>query len=168
MNYYWGIPVAAAQITGSKAYPSITGTANFYHVPGQTGIFLEIEVHNLPPFPENAPSFLGLHIHENGDCSNNLQQTGSHYNPTNTMHPHHLGDLPPLLNNNGIAHMTVYDFYLSPADIINRSIIIHSQRDDFTSQPSGDSGDKIACGVILPAQYTNRPPSGHFLPPECF
>ncbi len=74
--------------------------------------------------------------------------TGNHYNPGNVPHPEHAGDLPPLLSNNGYAWMSFYTSRVNVEDIIGRSIVIHSMRDDFTTQPSGNSGDKIGCGVI--------------------
>lgn len=74
--------------------------------------------------------------------------TGNHYNPDNVPHPEHAGDLPPLLSNNGYAWMNFYTGRLNLNDIIGRSLVIHSMADDFRTQPSGNSGDKIACGVI--------------------
>ena len=74
--------------------------------------------------------------------------TGNHYNPGNVPHPEHAGDLPPLLSNSGYAWMSFYTSRLNLEDIIGRSLVIHSMADDFTSQPSGNSGDKIGCGVI--------------------
>ena len=74
--------------------------------------------------------------------------TGNHYNPDNVPHPEHAGDLPPLLSNNGYAWMSFYTGRIDPNEVIGRSLVIHSMRDDFSSQPSGNSGDKIACGVI--------------------
>ena len=74
--------------------------------------------------------------------------TGNHYNPGNVPHPEHAGDLLPLLSNNGYAWMSFYTGRIDIEDIIGRSVVIHSMRDDFTTQPSGNSGDKIACGVI--------------------
>ena len=58
------------------------------------------------------------------------------------------GDLPPLLGNNGYAWTAFFDKRFTIDEIIGKSIIIHNMRDDFTSQPSGDSGTKIGCGVI--------------------
>ena len=74
--------------------------------------------------------------------------TGNHYNPGNVPHPEHAGDLPPLLSNNGYAWMTFYTGRINIEDVAGKSLVIHSMRDNFTSQPSGDSGDKIGCGVI--------------------
>ena len=62
--------------------------------------------------------------------------------------PYHAGDLPPLVSMNGYAWMCVYVQHLDLKNVIGRSVVVHSQADDFTTQPSGNSGEKIACGVI--------------------
>ena len=68
-------------------------------------------------------------------------------------HPFHAGDLPPILSANGIGILSVFTDAFRVVDIIERSIILHDGPDDFTSQPSGMSGNKIACGVIMPYHY---------------
>lgn len=142
------LPAAFAIIQGGEQYPDISGVANFYRPRWDSGIVLEVELSNLPNTKEYSPRFMGFHIHENGDCSENMAHTGSHYNPTNADHPYHLGDLPPILNSDGYSYMAIYDSFLSIDDIIGKSIIVHDNRDDFHTQPSGDSGEKIACGII--------------------
>lgn len=137
------LPAAFAQIQGNADYPHLIGFASFYTTPFD-GILINTEVYGLP----GSSGFYGMHIHEFGDCTLPFAQTGNHYNPTNMPHPLHAGDMPPLLNNNNYAWMSFYTEHLRIEDIIGKSIIIHSMRDDFTTQPSGDSGDKIGCGVI--------------------
>lgn len=141
------VPAAIAEISGGDQYPWIKGVVQFYNTP-YGGLIVEIEVANLPKKEDKAASFFGFHIHENGDCSNNFANTGNHYNPTNAEHPEHRGDMPPLFSVNGYAWMSFYDANLTVQDIMDRSVIIHDGPDDFTTQPSGNSGDKIACGVI--------------------
>lgn len=141
-------PRAYAMIQGGTDYPSLQGVAYFYETHWQIGLMVEVEFSGLPNTEEHSPRFLGLHLHENGDCSNNFANTGMHYNPTNADHPYHIGDLPSILNSNGYAFLAFYDTFLSLENIRGRSIILHDNRDDFTTQPSGDSGNKIACGVI--------------------
>ncbi|MCX7614928.1 MAG: superoxide dismutase family protein, partial [Clostridiales bacterium] len=63
-------------------------------------------------------------------------------------HPGHAGDLPPLFGNYGHAFMAVFTGRVSVSEIIGRTVIIHASPDDFTTQPSGNSGKKIACGQI--------------------
>lgn len=135
------IPSASAVIRGNNENPDITGYAIFYNAPIH-GIYIQIEVYNLPD------GFFGTHIHEFGNCTPPFNLTGSHYNPTSASHPEHSGDLPPTLSSGGYAWTLFYDGRLSIEEVINKSIIIHNNRDDFSTQPSGDSGDKIACGAI--------------------
>ena len=137
-------PNAIAQIRGTKETAGIRGTARFYQFPG--GILTEVDVSGLP---NNGVGFYGFHIHSGGSCSGvNFASTGAHLNPTNAAHPHHAGDLPPLLSYNGRAYMTVMSDRFSLPDILGRTVVIHKMPDDFRSQPAGNAGEKIACGVI--------------------
>ncbi|MDD3239619.1 MAG: superoxide dismutase family protein [Lachnospira sp.] len=143
------IPFACAKIKGNSAFSHLRGKATFYANPS-SGVWIEVEVNGLPD-AEGSPidsGFYGLHIHENGNCDIPFDQTGEHYNPEEAPHPYHAGDLPPLLGSHGYAYSFFYTDRFSPEEIINKSIIIHSAPDDFTSQPSGNSGEKIGCGVI--------------------
>ncbi|MCI8781744.1 MAG: superoxide dismutase family protein [Lachnospiraceae bacterium] len=144
-------PDAYAIIQGGSSFPDLTGVINFYQTNWGMGLVIEAEFANLPNTTANAPRFLGFHLHENGTCNDNFTNTGMHYNPTEADHPYHLGDFPSILNSNGYAYLAFYDGYLSLPAILGRSVIVHSQRDDFSSQPSGDSGDKIACGIVQKA-----------------
>lgn len=83
-----------------------------------------------------------------GTLEDEFANAGMHLNPTNCPHPYHIGDLPPLIENNGYAYMSVLLDKFKLEDIIGKVIIIHEMPDDFTSQPSGNSGKKIACGKI--------------------
>jgi len=132
-----------ARIVGNNRYPELFGKALFMQMP-TGGMVITVEVMGLP----RERGFLGMHIHEVGDCRKPFDRTGGHYNPTGAAHPMHAGDLPPLLNNDGYAYMSFYDNRLQLNEILGKSIVIHSMRDDFTTQPAGGSGEKIACGVI--------------------
>lgn len=147
-NQYFPItpPVARAALRGDATHPDIMGEVLFS--PYGKGTFVTIRAVGLPP-----SSFLGLHIHTNGDCTSggdvSFSGAGGHYNPQDLPHPQHAGDLPPLLTSTeGTAFMAVYTDRFRPADVIGRSVIIHAMPDDFRSQPAGDSGMRIACGVI--------------------
>lgn len=101
-----------------------------------------------------------IHIHEFGDCSaKDGSSAGGHYNPTKKKHgdpkntEHHAGDLGNLVSQkDGSAEINSYynnitlNGYFSP--VIGRSIIIHGNEDDFKTQPSGNSGVRVACGII--------------------
>jgi len=141
-------PQAMAWVRGGAAYPDISGLVKFYDTP-YGGILVEAEVFGLPNVTTPGSSdFYGMHIHEHGDCSDNFTHVGGHYNPAGSPHPQHAGDLLPLLGNQGYAWSSFYDKRFQVRDILGRSVIIHAHRDDFTTQPSGDSGPMIACGEI--------------------
>lgn len=63
-------------------------------------------------------------------------------------HPEHSGDLPALLADQGLAFSLVYTGRFTPEQAVGRAVIIHDQPDDYHTQPSGNSGSRIACGVI--------------------
>ena len=142
-------PQATAWVQGGDSFPEISGLVKFYETP-YGGILIEAEIFNLPGITtQGSTNFYGIHIHEYGDCSQGFSRTGEHYRSDDSLHPDHLGDLIPLMGYQGYAWTAFYDKRFQLRDILNRSIVIHQNRDDFTSQPSGDSGQKIACGIIL-------------------
>ena len=145
------VPRARAELRGSNQYPGIRGDIWFYET--GIGILVVSDIAGLPvsSVGGNSPIF-ALHIHEGSGCtgigSDPFAGAGTHYNPDNLPHPYHAGDLPPLFGVNGYAFSVVLTDRFSIDEIIGRTIIIHSAPDDFTSQPAGNSGTKIACGVI--------------------
>ena len=149
-------PKAYAEIKGSPQYPDIKGGVFFYETEidnGRKGTYIVTEITDLP-YEEGdcAEQFLGYHIHEGrfckGDREDIFKESEGHFNPKNCPHPAHAGDMPPLLNNHGTAVSIVLDSQFDLKDIVGRTIIVHSKADDFRTQPSGDSGEKIACGKI--------------------
>lgn len=141
-------PVASAKIGGNSSYPNLSGMVEFYQIPLR-GVLVSAEISGLPVGNwDEQRGFFAMHIHEVGDCTLPFDKVGSHYNPTDEPHPYHSGDLLPLLNNRGYAWSAFYDERFSINDIIGRAVIIHLHRDDFTTQPSGDAGEMIGCGVI--------------------
>ncbi len=142
------MPEAYAEIKGGRDYPEIKGVIYFFGV--HDGTVVTAKISGLPD--NGNGNFYGFHIHEGTSCSDNqgepFERTGNHYNPRNQMHPLHAGDLPVLMGNNGMAWCEVYTNRFYPEDIIGRTVVIHDMADDFRSQPSGDSGKKIACGEI--------------------
>ena len=155
-------PQAMAWVTGNSKAPQLSGLVKFYHTP-YGGVLVEAEFFGLPNVDrEGSSDFYAMHIHQFGDCSDNFANTGEHYNPTSMPHPDHAGDMPPVLANQGYAWLSFYDKRFTIDDILNRSVIIHSRADDFTTQPSGNSGDKIGCGVIRPTSpdWENAGPAG--------
>ena len=146
-------PEARAILTGSAAYPAITGTADFYET--LSGVLVAVQVSGLPT--EEAPcanNIFALHIHAGGSCTGSAQDpfadAGSHYNPSGCPHPAHAGDLPPLFASQGAAFYMVLTRRFTVLDILGKTVILHASPDDFTSQPAGNAGARIACGVIQP------------------
>lgn len=142
---------ALAHIKGGKAFPEIHGTVYFKQV--RNGILLTAKIHGLPQSYDSCTGrFFGFHIHEGSSCTGNSEDeftnVKSHYNPKNCPHPYHAGDLPPLLENKGYAYMSILIDKFNIDDIIGKAVVIHDSPDDFNTQPSGNSGKKIACGII--------------------
>lgn len=138
-------PDAAARIYGGMEAPQLSGCVQFYQENGCVEIVARIT--GLPR--ESETGFFGFHIHQGESCSGtDFSGTGSHYNPTDRVHPQHAGDLPPLLACGGNAYLSVKTDRFSVNEIIGRTVVIHSNPDDFYSQPAGNAGKKIACGVI--------------------
>ena len=142
---------AKAIIKGGKKYPKINGTVYFNET--KNGIIVTAKINNLPQSKNKCTGrFFGFHIHEGTSCTGNSEDefanSKTHLNPTNCPHPFHIGDLPPLVENNGFSYMTVLIDKFKIKDILGKAVIIHDMPDDFTTQPSGNSGTKIACGII--------------------
>lgn len=144
-------PDAAAKIKGSREYSSVDGIVRFYQTPFGTVVATEI---NGLPAPENpcASPVFGFHIHEGVSCSGNAEDpfadAGTHFNPLRCPHPYHAGDMPPIFGSDGYAFSVFLTDRFTVNSIIGKTVILHSKPDDFTTQPSGNSGTKIACGII--------------------
>ena len=131
----------------------VTGTAVFTQS-GDT-VMLSIEIQNA------SPGEHGVHIHENGDCSApDATSAGGHWNPTNVAHgkwgegEFHLGDIGNIEvaeDGTGSIELTTDLWEIGTGsifDVVGKGIIVHADADDFTSQPSGNAGARIGCGVI--------------------
>lgn len=144
-------PQALARIRGSEKYPDLKGIVTFYQT--NVGVIVTTQISGLPKSTDvcSSPIF-AFHIHEGERCTGNetdsFADALSHYNPDNCPHPYHAGDMPPLFGVNGFAFCIFLTDRFSVQDIIGKTVIIHSLPDDFTTQPSGNSGTKIACGII--------------------
>jgi Cu-Zn family superoxide dismutase len=149
-------PAAVAVLQGSALAPGVRGVVRFY--PAGKGAFVSIIAEGLPAMklsndPAGRVGPFAFHIHEGRACGSPegpepFTGAGGHYNPTNQPHPLHAGDLPPIFPNGGYANMTVYTGRFTPREVIGRTVVLHQRGDDFHSQPAGDSGPRIACGVI--------------------
>lgn len=138
------LPNATAYISGDNTYPEISGTVKFYQQ--NNGVLIIADICGLP---DSETGFFAFHIHEGGDCCGaGFPNTGSHYNSCGKEHPNHAGDLPPLLSAGGKATLGVVTNRFTVNEIMGRTVVIHNDPDDFKTQPSGNAGTKIACGVI--------------------
>ncbi|MBE5882709.1 MAG: superoxide dismutase family protein [Lachnospiraceae bacterium] len=148
-------PDATAEIMGAPNSPNIHGSVRFYQT--DKGVLVSAEIYGLPTsYSKCSNNIFAFHIHDGNSCTGTatapFADTKSHYNPENCPHPSHAGDLPPLFSNGGYAWTKVLTDRFTVTDIIGKTILIHSSSDDFTSQPAGNSGIKIACGVIQTAR----------------
>lgn len=138
------LPNAVAIIRGSDDYPNLRGQVRFYR--RRNCVLVEATVRGLPT---TDTGFFGFHIHTGESCTGaDFAGTRSHYNPTEAPHPSHAGDMPPLMYCNEGAYMAVATSCFRIEDIIGKTVVIHSMADDFNSQPAGNAGTKIACGII--------------------
>ena len=118
------------------------------------GVRVHAEIKGLTPGKH------GFHVHEFGDCSAaDLSSAGAHFNPTNKPHAgpddvaRHVGDMGNIeADASGAAKLDYVDHNISLTKdqgfVIGRSVVVHAKADDLKTQPSGDSGARIACGVI--------------------
>jgi Cu-Zn family superoxide dismutase len=145
-------PRATAQLQPTKGNKTF-GEATFEQVNGKVKV--TIFVQGLKPNSEH-----GLHIHEKGDCSSgDGMSTGGHFNPQGKPHARHTdasrhaGDLPSLkAGKDGRAkvdvELDVITVGSGATDVIGRGLIVHADPDDYKTQPTGNAGARIACGVI--------------------
>lgn len=144
-------PEARAEIRGGVDFPNILGFVRFYST--DRGVMVRAEIQGLPTEKDPCRNrIFGFHIHSGHACEGTAEDpfadTLGHDNPMNCQHPHHAGDLPPLFENDGMAVMAVLTNRFQIENIIGKTVVIHEMPDDFRTDPSGNSGTKIACGVI--------------------
>lgn len=144
-------PTAVANIQGSESAPNLTGTVSFYQM--LHGVLMVVDICGLPESEDICGQHIfAIHIHDGKECSGTsediFKNAGPHYNPNNCQHPEHAGDLPPLFSNKGCAWSALLNNRFKIKDIIGRTVIVHGGIDDFSSQPAGNAGKKIGCGVI--------------------
>lgn len=144
-------PTATA-IIQPKSGSIIQGSVNFKQSGKQ--VIVSGTFSGLKPNSEQ-----GIHIHEKGDCSAlDAISAGGHYNPTGMQHGssvnqmHHAGDMPNIIsdaNGNASYKATLSDFTLEgEQSIIGRAVVVHRDPDDYKTQPAGNSGPRIGCGII--------------------
>ena len=148
-------PTAQAQVE-ARSGSQVNGTISF--TPNGDLVVVEASVSGLPPGPH------GFHVHEAGDCSAaDASSAKGHFNPLGHPHGHHgkverhAGDLPNLVadaSGSATYRAEVRGLRLTggASGILGRSVVIHADADDYQSQPAGNSGKRIACGIIAARQ----------------
>lgn len=159
--------VAASAMLAGAAFAQETATATFIDTSGEAvgsaaltgipnGVVIEIEVEGLP-----ANEWVAFHVHETGNCDHETdhESAGGHFNPTDVEHGYltetgpHAGDMPnQYVPADGVLRSQTFNPFVTlddgEASVIGRALMIHTGADDYTSQPSGDAGDRLACAVI--------------------
>jgi Cu-Zn family superoxide dismutase len=145
-------PAATATLTPTTGNTT-SGSVRFV----QAGERVQVsgEIRGLKPGAEH-----GFHVHEKGDCSSgDGMSTGGHFNPAAAPHgrhgagTHHVGDMPSLqADASGTARFSFESATLrvgsGASDIVGRGLIVHRDPDDYTTQPTGNAGPRLACAVI--------------------
>jgi Cu-Zn family superoxide dismutase len=144
-------PMAMATLNPSEGQTA-KGTVHFQDI-GDGTTEVVVDLTGVPP------GVHGFHVHDKGDCGNNGNNAGGHFNPTNMVHgdplaqSHHAGDFGNVTADaNGEVHtrlethsVTVKEGALS---VIGHAVVLHGNPDDLVTQPSGNAGPRIACGVV--------------------
>ena len=149
-----GGPAAVAQLAPTTGNTTIGEVRFTQMAPGKVRV--RGEVRGLRPGVEH-----GFHVHEKGDCSAvDATSAGAHFNPAGSAHgragtaTHHAGDMDNIVADaSGVAKVNVHLRGVTLGggaanDIANRAVIVHAAADDYHTQPTGNAGARVACGVI--------------------
>ena len=145
-------PSASATLsptTGSTA----TGTVKLTQL-GDGSVRVTVDLTGVPP------GIHGFHIHDKGDCGDNGNAAGGHFNPASTAHgapsatPHHAGDFGNVTaDDKGEVHTRFMTHSVTVKEgmsnsVAGRAVVLHANPDDLVTQPTGNAGGRIACGVV--------------------
>ena len=146
---------AEAKLSGTYADTTVDGTVRFdTDSAGKVKMTLDVTI------PKKAGKSVAVHIHEHGNCGDTAMLAHGHWNPTNAQHgkwgsaSFHLGDIGNVkLNAQGKGTMTLTtDLWTlggkPDKNILGKAMIVHGGADDYKSQPAGNSGTRIGCGMI--------------------
>jgi superoxide dismutase, Cu-Zn family len=146
------VPRTATADLDPRSDSTVTGHAEFTET--KSGIAIRVVVANAKPGKH------GVHIHQVGDCSAiDASSAGDHWNPSETLHGgphtsiHHAGDLGNIevgTDGRGTLELTMPTLWVRAGErsIVGHALVVHADPDDLSTQPAGNSGGRIACGVI--------------------
>ena len=148
--------MAEATLSGTYTDTTVSGTARFERMDnGKVKLTLNLAI------PAKANKSVAVHLHEHGTCADTAKAAGGHWNPTNTAHgkwgegQFHAGDIGNVkLNGQGSGTVELESDLWSigggdaQKNILNKTVMVHGGVDDYKTQPSGNSGGRIGCGVI--------------------
>jgi Cu-Zn family superoxide dismutase len=159
--------IAAAQLSGPGG---ASGMVTFTPEPGSVHVVAQVS--GLPP------GMHGFHLHAGTTCDGpDFKTAGDHFNPTGANHgdplvpPHHAGDFGNIdVGADGTANVDFTTTMLTLGDggsndVLGHAVIVHAAKDDLTTQPSGNSGARVACGVVQRAQGQAVTETGTPAPP---
>lgn len=144
-------PTASATLSPTSGSTAM-GTVRLTQL-GDGSVRVTVDLTGVPP------GVHGFHIHDKGDCGDNGNAAGGHYNPASTAHgaptadPHHAGDFGNLTADAGgrVKHeFTTRSVTVAagPMSAVGHAVILHADPDDLVTQPTGNAGARIACGVV--------------------
>jgi Cu-Zn family superoxide dismutase len=145
-------PLKAVAVLHPTGANKVSGTVTVTEV--ADGVQVQAAITGL------TPGNHGFHVHEFGDCTAaDASSAGAHFNPTKQPHAgpddtaRHVGDMGNIdADASGNAKLDYVDHHISLTNdqrsVIGRSVIVHEKADDLKSQPAGDAGARLACGVI--------------------
>lgn len=142
-----------AEIRGGPLAPQLAGRLELR--PADGGTLVTVRLRGLPAYEPGPPPIgpHGFHLHEHGTCDvgdpdDPFLAAGGHWNPDGQPHGNHAGDFPVVFSQRGTAWMQFITYRFRPQDAVGKAVIIHQNPDDYRSQPAGNSGRRLGCGVV--------------------